>query len=142
MYGTLPNSDKFFAMMPNNKEDNLVLMALSVMLLRLSGSLPKYGFRIEDLVYDFHSNLDKMENVNRVYKVDVQHSLRSIPISLVEEKIQSLVGKESPIYKLVSCFLRLPIFDKEGQNYKGVLHLTGIPVVGEITKVLFHIYLK
>ena len=139
MYGASRNSEKAFAMIPNNKGDTLVLMALAVMLLRLSRGSSR--FRMVDLVEDFHSNLKLKGQVNRVHKVDVQHSLGTIPISFVEEKIQSLVGDSSPIFKLVSTFLRLPIIDNDGNNWKGKHNFTGIPVVGEITKVLFNIYL-
>ena len=142
MYGRFTRCEKSFAIIPYNKEDNLVLMGISVMLLRLSlGSSPLKAFWVEDMVEDFHEKLQQMKEVNRVFKYNIQHSLKTIPKSLIEEKIQSLVGDSSPILKLVSTFLRLKILDDDGNDCRGETHLTGIPVVGEITKVLFNIYL-
>ncbi|KAF3452227.1 hypothetical protein FNV43_RR08325 [Rhamnella rubrinervis] len=127
------------AVMPD-KEDVLVLMGLSVMLLRLShGSLPKSGYRIENPLSSFYYSLQQMGKVDRLYKIDLMESLRYLPISLVLDKIKHFVGDGS-VYKLISSFLSLPINDNDGKNRKEII-TCGIPPVGEITRVLFNIVL-
>lgn len=127
------------AVMPD-KEDVLVLMGLSVMFLRLShGSLPKSGYRIENLLSSFYYSLQQMGKVDRLYKIDLMVSLRYLPISLVLDKIKHFVGDGS-VYKLISSFLSLPINDNDGKNRKEIL-TSGIPPVGEITRVLFNMVL-
>lgn len=76
-----------------------------------------------------------MGKVNKLYKADLQLSLRSFPICVVEDKIKNLVGENS-VYKLVSSFLNLPIIDYYGYNCKDLMFFSGIPSVGEISKVL------
>lgn len=137
----------FCVVTPMNKEDVLVLRGLSLLLLRLSrGSLPNNCYRLDSLEYSFIDSLKQMGKVvgkvSRVYKVDLQLSLRTLPICIVEEKILQLVGEDSIVYRLLSSFLRLPIIDEMGQNWKNMIYLSGIPSVGEITKVLLHIILR
>lgn len=131
--------EMFYAVMPD-KEDVLVYMGLSLMLLRLShGCLPKSGYRIVNQVSSFYYSLQQMGKVDRLYKIDLIESLRLIPISLVLDKIKHFVGDGS-VYKLISSFLSLPINDGDGKNRKEIL-TCGIPPVGEITRVLFNIVL-
>lgn len=140
MLGTGSDPDMLYVIMPDN-EDVLVLMALSLMLLRLShGSLPKDGYRTENLVDDFYFSLQQMVMVDRVYKIDLSASLRKIPISLILDKVKPLVG-EGSVYKLISSFLILPIIDDNGNN-RSEICFGGMPPVGEITRVLFNIVLK
>ncbi|KAG6467821.1 hypothetical protein ZIOFF_074341 (mitochondrion) [Zingiber officinale] len=80
-------------------------------------------------------DLQEMGKVNKLYKADLQLSLRSFPICVVEDKIKNLVGENS-VYKLVSSFLNLPIIDYYGYNCKDLMFFSGIPSVGEISKVL------
>lgn len=142
MYGPCKNEHMVCVVMPQ-KEDVLVLMALALMLFRLShGGLPKEGYRLENLNETFSNSLKRMGKgkVDRVYRLDLQASLKTIPISLVLDKIKHLVGDGS-VYKLISSFLNLPIIDDDG-NHRSDISCGGIPPVGEITKVLFNIMLR
>lgn len=141
MIGASHSSKKLRVMMPNNKEDALVLTSLSVMLHRLShGSLPKDSYRLEDRVDSLYENLQQMVSVDRLIKLDLMVSSRTIQISVVEEKIRYVVGDDS-VFQLISSFLNLPIMDEKGNNRKGLMHFSGIPEVGEITYVLLDIIL-
>ena len=124
---------------PKSKEDALVLRALSLTLLRLyQGGLPKDCFQLDDLVASFHSSLQLIGKAQKIYKIDLELSKNFLPIHVFDEKIQSIVG-DSFLYRLISSFLHNPILDDYGLGLPGI---GGIPLVGEITKVLFHIFLK
>lgn len=140
MLGTGSDPDMIYVVMPN-KDDVLVLMALSLMLFRLShGSLPKSGYRLVNLVDSFHNCLQQMGKVDRLVKLDLRDSLRIIPISLILDKVKPLVGDGS-IYKLIESYLFLPIIDDYG-NDRSDISMGGMPPEGEITRVLFNIVLK
>lgn len=124
---------------PSNKEDGLILMGLSRMLFRLSyGCLPKDGYRLSNLVSSFQESIKKMGIVDRVYKLDLSESLTKIPISLILDKVMPLVG-EGSVYKLISSFLNLPIYDEDGNLRSDIS--SGMPPVGEISRQLFNIVL-
>lgn len=127
---------------PKSKEDALVLRALSLTLLRLyQGGLPKDCFQLDDLVASFHSSLQLIGKAQKIYKIDLELSKKFLPIHVFDEKIQSIVG-DYFLYRLISSFLHNPIFDDYGFNRRGLPGIGGIPLVGEITKVLFHLFLK
>lgn len=135
MLGTGSDPEIINAFMPA-KDDVLVLMGLSLMLLRLShGSLPKEGYRLENQVGSFYYGIKEMGKVDRLYKLDLGDSLRIIPKTLILDKVKPFVG-DGTVYKLISSFLDLPIIDDDGKNIS-----YGIPPVGEITKVLLNIVL-
>lgn len=130
-----------FAVMPS-KRDVLVLMGLSVLLFRLSyGDLPKDGYRITNLHSSFYESLSKMGKVDRLYMLNNNPSLDILPISLVLDRVKPLVGDGS-IYKLIHSFLKLPIIDEDGKKDTVKERSCGIPIAGEITRVLFNIVLK
>jgi hypothetical protein len=136
MLGNGSEQDMITVVIPD-KKDVLVLMGLSIMLFRLShGSLPKDGYRIENLDDSFYNSIKQMGKVDRMYKLDLTASLNIIPISHILDKVKPFVG-EGSVYNLISSLLNLPIIDDDGN------HITfgGIPPVGEITRVLFNIVL-
>lgn len=136
MIGHTTHPDILCVVMPH-KDDVLVLMGLSLMLLRIShGDLPNNGYRIESTLSSFYSSFQQLGKVDRLYKVDFMPSLRILPISLILDKVKPFVG-EGPIYNLIESFLSLPIIDDDGKNRA----VGGIPSVGEITRVLFNIVL-
>lgn len=140
MFGTGSNPDMICAIIPN-KDDVLVLMGLSLMLLRLSqGGLPKDVYRIEDGIDSFYYSLQQMGKVDRLYRLDLTDSLRIIPFNLILDKVKLLVIDVS-VYKLISSLLFLPIIDDNGRNRRSDANLGGLPPVGEITRVLFNIVL-
>lgn len=139
MLGTGSDPDMIYVVMPD-KEDVLVLMALSLMLFRLShGRLPKEGYRLENQLDSFYDSLQQMGKVDRLYRLDLKASLSIIPISLILDKVKPFVGDGS-VYQLISSFLFLPIIDDDG-NHRLDIHCGGMPPVGEITRVLFNIVL-
>lgn len=97
--------------------------------------------RLEDMVSSFYYNMKVIGKVNRVYKIDLLLSLKTIPIRVVEDKIMNLVGDKN-VYHLLWSFLHLPIIDQNGNNRKGTMGFTGIPAVGEISKVILNIILS
>jgi hypothetical protein len=137
--GYSSDPDILYVVMPD-KDDVLVLMGLSLMLLRHSyGGMPKDGYRLVNLVHTFYYSIQNMGNVDRLYRIDLMASLRIIPISLILDKVKHFVG-ESSVYKLISSFLILPIIDENG-NDRSDISFGGMPPVGEITRVLFNIVL-
>ena len=128
------NSNLLKIVIPDNQEDLVVLMALSIMLFRLTyGELPKEGYRLENRVDSFYSSLQEMGKVDRLYRIDLENSLSLIPISLILDKVLPLVG-DGPVYKLLSSFLNLPIIDDNGYNRIDICCGT-LPPVGEITRL-------
>lgn len=139
MFGAGSDPNIISVVMPD-KKDVLVLMGLSLMLFRLShGVLPKDCYRLENLVDSFYYSLQQMGKVDRMYRIDLNASLRLIPTSLILDKVKSLVG-EGTVYKLISSLLYLPIIDEDG-NHRSDSSLGCIPPVGEITRVLYNIVL-
>lgn len=79
-----------YAVMPD-KKDVLVFMALSLMLFRLShGRLPKDGYRFDNQVDSFYYSLQQMGKVDRLYRLDLIDSLKTI--SLILDKVKPFVG--------------------------------------------------
>lgn len=82
MFGTCPDPDIICLVMPN-KEDELVLKALSLTLYRLSrGHMQKYGNQIDNPVESFYYSLKQMGKVDRLHKLDLAPSVKTIPFSL------------------------------------------------------------
>lgn len=117
------------------------MMALSRMLFRLAyGSFPKSGYRLTNLIEEsYHNNLQQIGNLDRLFKLDLKDSLRIIPIPLILSTVKPLVG-DGPIYKLIESFLSLPIIDDNG-NDRSSISMGGMPVSGEISRLLFNIVL-
>jgi hypothetical protein len=134
--------DYILALMPQ-KDDVMVFMGLSLLLYRLSNGskfINKYGYRYLDKLNYFYDRLHQMENVDRLYKLDLKISLNKIPLSLVLDKVKSLVG-EGTVYKLISSIFDLPIIDEYGNNMSDLKKRSCIPPMGEITRVLIDIVL-
>lgn len=139
--GTGPDPGIITVVMPTEKEDGLVFMGLSLTLFRLSyGCLPKGGYRLEAREDSLNNILEQMGKVDRLYKLDLGESITKLPISLILEKVKPLVGDGS-VYKLISSFLTLPIYDEYG-NLRSDITCGGMPPLGEITMVLVDIVLK
>lgn len=141
-FGVLLNQDFRLFVLPGLKEDGLVLMGLSRTIFRYSyGGLPDEGYRIIDLLSSFYYTLSRMGQVNRVYKIDLMSSLYTIPTSLIKEKVKHFVGDDGYVFHLISSFLTLPIYDDAG-NLVRASNGIGMTQMGEITRVLFDLYLK
>jgi hypothetical protein len=133
-------SDEASVVMPS-KRDVLVLMGLSVHFFRLSyGGLPEDGYRISHLYSSFYESLTEMGKVDRLYSLNLDPSLDILPINLTLSIVKRLVG-DGQVYKLIHSFLKLPIIDEDGKKDTVKDRSCGIPVAGEITRVLFNIVL-
>jgi hypothetical protein len=140
MLGIGSDPDMIYVVMPD-KEDILVFMGLALMLFRLShGGLPKDGYRLENEVDSFYYNLQQIGKVDRLYRLDLSASLRTIPRTFIFDKVKHLVGDGS-VYKLILSLLNLPIIDDDGNDRSDISFFGVIPPVGEITRVLFNIAL-
>jgi hypothetical protein len=136
----LHNKDpKLFTVVLPDKKDVLVFMGLSIMLYRLShGCLPKDGYRMINLLDQFYDSIREMGKVDRLYSLKLDKSLLILTKSLILDKVKSLVGEGSVCYNLISSFLNLTAMDKDGKTVR----IEGcIPIVGDISKVLFDIVL-
>lgn len=130
--------NKFSYIKPGNKEDALVLMGLALMLLRLSGNMPPYSYRLEKKLESFYDSLPRrMGWVDRLYKIDLTNSISIIDKNLLLERVHPIVGK-GYVYKLISSFLTNPILDDHGNDYA----LGGIPPMGEMGRILLHVLLQ
>ena len=66
-------------------------------------------------------------------------SLRILPITSILDKFKPFV-EDGSVYKLISSFFSLPIIDDDG-NHRSDISFGGMPLMGEITWVLFNIVL-
>lgn len=133
-----PSKDSSFyiAVYPSKKEDVLVFMALSIHFYRYTfGSVPEVNYRLLDRVDQFYSGIKKMGKVTRLYRINMDVSLQVIDDSQVLNVVKSFVGADSVCYKLVSSFLNLDTLDEDGKK----VHFNSMPVVGEITRILFNL---
>lgn len=131
-------SSSYIVVFPSKKEDVLVFMALSIHFYRYTfGSVPKENYRLLDRVGLFYSGIQNMGKVTRLYRINMDQSLQLIPDSLVLDGVKSFVGADSVCYKLVSSFLNLETLDEDGRK----ICFGGMPIVGEITRVLFNLAL-
>lgn len=139
------NPDYVSVITPNNEDDSLILMGLSLMLLRLSKSpLPEGCYRISSLTDSFYNGINQTGgDVDRLYRLDLISSLSTIPINLILKTVSPLVGGDgSSVYRLISDFLHLPIIDGHGNDSTNHIRRKDcMQHAGEITRVLFHIVL-
>ena len=136
----LSDGSRFAAIMPN-ESDVLVYMGLSKLLLQRSYRPQKLNcYRISELGDSlFYKNLIEMGKGDRLYKLDLASSLYVIPKSFILDRVPSLVG-EGYVYNLISNYLFLPIIDTTGYDCS-YISKGGMPLAGEITRVLFNIAL-
>lgn len=136
------DSSYFFVVFPSKKEDVLVFMALSINLYRFTyGSVPKENYRLSDRVGLFYSSIQNMGKdmgkVTRLYRINMDPYLQYLNDSRVLDGVKSFVGADSVCYKLVSSFINLETIDEDGRK----IGFGCMPVVGEITRVLFNLAL-
>lgn len=121
---------------PQNSTDLLLLMALSKVLLTLIDSNPNV-YKLEDNKSYHYNYLNRMRNVCRVYKIDLSQSIKCIDKFDVMDNIK-FIGLNGVVLNLISDFVRLPICDAY-VNKRIPSH--GIPPIGEISNVIFDIFL-
>lgn len=138
-FGPSKKSDDIYVVVhPSKKEDVLVFMALSILFYRFSyGSVPKESYRILDRVGLFYSGIQKMGKVTKLHRINMDPYLELISPCTVLDAVKSFVGADSVCYNLVSKFIDLDAFDEYGNR----VSFDCMPVVGEITRVLFNLTL-
>lgn len=129
------DSDFYIVVFPSKKEDALVFMVLAIHLYRYTfGSVPENNYRLIDRVDQFYSSIKKMGKANKLHLINMDGG-EVFPDCRVLDVVKSFVGANSVCYKLVSSFLKLDTLDEEGRK----VHFYGIPVMGDITRVLFNL---
>lgn len=129
------DSNTLFVSKAGTPLDLLVYMALAAHLLTLIG-YPQ-NVSLEDLETDHYNDLDNMDNICRIYKIDL--SISKIEKTKVLNTIINTQGLTTIEKHLISIFVNLPISHLNGKLNE--CSLTHIPVIGELTHVLFHIFL-
>lgn len=132
------DSSYYIVVYPSKKEDVLVFMGLGIHLYRFTyGSVPKENYRLLDRLGLFYSSIQNMGYVTKLYRINMDPCLQLIPDSLVLDGVKSFVGADSVCYKLVNSFINLETIDEEGKK----ICFGCMPIVGEITRVLFNLAL-
>lgn len=119
---------------PQNSTDLLLLMALSKVLLTLIDSNPNV-YKLDEYYHDYY--LNRMQNVCRLYKIDLSQSIKCIDKFDVLENIQ-FIGLNGVVFNLIKDFVSLPIFDAYLNKR---IPWYGIPPIGKISNVIFDIFL-
>lgn len=134
------NSERIMIIKESNIKDHLVLVGLSVTLHRLIyGSLPQNGFRLLDRFPAFLQSLEDMNNVDKMYKIDLSASISVITKSQVIKALKPfIVGDNGYVFRLVCSLFELPIYTKDGVP---VSVKTDIPPLGEVFRLLFNVVL-
>ena len=124
---------------PQNSTDLLLLMALSKVLLTLIDSNPNiYNvYKLEENKSYHYNYLDRMRDVCRVYKIDLSQSIKCIDKFDVMDDIK-FIGLNGVVLNLITDLVHLPICDAY-VNKRIPCH--GIPPIGEISNVIFDIFL-
>lgn len=132
------DSSYYIVVFPSKKEDVLLFMALSIHFYRFTyGSVPKERYRLVERVDLFMNCIHKMGKVTKLFRINLDPSLQLIPSSQVLDPVKSFVGADSVSYNLVSQFMDLATIDEEGRHVR----FGCMPILGEITKVLFNLAL-
>lgn len=95
---------------PSTERDVLLIAALERLLLErtVDWKCP----RIENLVYDFYSDINKMVCVNRIYRIDIDFPS---PIGFFLINISEINLKpDTLVYQFLTSFLDLPYIDENG----------------------------
>ena len=126
---------------PYNHEDGLLLLALSITILRvLKGGLPRNGYRLDDGVEAFYDTIRLIGKAEKLIKIELLISPKfTPPICAIERMLSQHLTKDSPVFRLISSFLSLPIIDNYGFDLRDSSDFKGIPEVGEIKTVLWEV---
>ena len=87
---------------------------------------------------DFLQSIVDMNNVDRLYKVDMSASISVITKAMVLKAVMPFVGNNDYVFRLVSSIFDLPIYTKDGFP---VSANSDIPPLGEISRLLFNVVL-
>lgn len=120
--------------------DLLIYMALAARLLSLIGC-PQNVRTLEDLETDHYDKLENVENIFRVYKIDL--FIHHVEKKKVLNTISNTIDLSTIEKKMISSFVNLPIRHTSNMHDRinEEEYLMHIPLIGELTHVLFHIFL-
>jgi hypothetical protein len=120
---------------PSHDKDVLLIAALERVLLEntVNWKCPS----IESLVYDFHSDINRMVSVNRIYRIDISFPE---PMGKYLKNISQInLRPDTRLYQFLSTFLNLPYIDEDGMCLET---LNGSYTVGELSKIAQNLVLK
>lgn len=134
------DDSQIFVFQAGYPTDLLVYMALAARLLSIIGS-PQNVRTLEDLETDHYNQMDNLDSICRVYKIDLY--IHHVEKTKVLNTISNTIGFTTIENRLISSFVNLPIRHTENMydRIKEEEYLTHIPMIGELTHVLFHIFL-
>lgn len=116
--------------------DLLVYMALSKRLLSAIGC-PQNVCTLEDLEPYHYDNILQCDNIVRLYKIDLSLSIIGVDKSRVLNSIMNRLCLSRMERTLIESFVNLAIMDIITDQKFSLKH---IPVIGELTQVIFHIF--
>jgi len=139
---TLTANDELFNVIIPKPADVLVYRGLSVMLLRLTGgSLAKDGYLLESKHDTMCSRMNEHDNVKRIYIIDLYPTVGEISKTTILNKVKEYVGEIS-VYRYISSFLSICIYDTNIRNNLSITQLSHIPSINQLFKVLINLVLK
>jgi hypothetical protein len=121
---------------PSTERDVLLIAALEQVLLdyTVNWKCPS----IENLVYDFHSDINKeMVLVRRIYRLDIDYPP---DIGLFLKRISSInLQYDTYIYQYITSFLHLSYIDEYGLCHSS---MNGTYTVGDLSRIVLNLVLK
>lgn len=125
-------NDERIAIYPTT-EDGLLLIAFSQMIYMETGHF--FSIMAKTVLY----NISLMGRVDGVNIMNFERSLIIEPFHLLSA-LSPIIGKEGPLYTLISSFFSLPLFNQDGHICcNGTVHL--LRPLGTITKSILDVYL-
>lgn len=89
---------------------------------------------------DHYNKMHNMANIRRIYKIDI--SISKVDKMKVLNTIMNIKGLTTIEKRLISSFVNLPMTHTlNSETNTNSQYLNHIPVIGELTQVLFHIFL-
>jgi hypothetical protein len=116
--------------------DLLVYMALAKRLLSVIGC-PQNVCTLSDMDPYHYNNILQCENIVRLYKIDLSLSILRVEKSRVCKTLRNNICLSTIERKLIESFVNLAITNIITDEKFTLKH---IPVIGELTQVLFHIF--
>lgn len=120
---------------PSSELDVLLITALEQVLLEytVNWKCP----RIENLIYDFHSDINKgMVCVNRIYRLEIDYPP---DIGLFLRRLSINLTPDTHLYHYITSFQNLSYIDEDG---KCLDSLNGVYSVGDLSKIVLNLVLK
>jgi hypothetical protein len=135
-YYTNPKEGYITVVRPSTDRDVLLIAALEQVLLEntVNWKCPS----IENLIYDYHSDINKeMVRVNRIYRIDID----SPPdIGIFLRRLSSInLQPDMHLYQFITSFLNLSYIDEDGLCHESN---NGTYTVGDIARIVHNLIFK